>query len=162
MNALERQLDQNYKATSAAFNHVNAKEELSQNVRCRLRDPFNSYYAPGLGEAVYKLLTGAVMLFASPNGRMRVYEQEHHINGGLQPELGKYAFIMPGSSHTLTTPLLGLALALTQPDKLPLTAQALRTFIQVTGKIGLKYPMTLVHTSHASPHFSHTKCSPAR
>ncbi|GBF04698.1 ATPase associated with various cellular activities AAA_5 [Deinococcus aerius] len=133
-----------YRAESP-FEGTTRNQEIREEDRAWLRREHASVYAPGLGTAVLKLLTGEVGLWQQSDGsaRLRLEEREYNLRvysapNGLQSR-SWHAGGAPSGSF-LGAPLLALAEALTGAGA-PQTRQALRKFVRVLMPLGLRYPM---------------------
>ncbi|MFC5849315.1 AAA family ATPase [Deinococcus petrolearius] len=146
MNRIEEHLQLAARANSTpnSFAHFDANEEIPSQARATRRHGDISYYSHGLGEAVFLLLSGDTQLFASRQGNLRLHARTSDIQVAVRgpgPGCVITTYVMAVKVNFRATPLGALAEALLFPDRLPETARALKTFIQILKRQGLSYPM---------------------
>lgn len=134
-------LDMLYKTRDLDFEGTSRGQEILEDHRSPLRPDQASVYAPGIGQAVYRLLTGTVQLATTPDHVLHVSDTGLGISASRHAHPGHrvWAAHQPDTRAILTAEV-ALAEAVTGVG-LPETGKALSAFVQALTRLGLKYPM---------------------
>lgn len=134
-------LDQLYTSKVLSFEGVQAQQEIAEADRSTLRPHQASTYAPGIGLAVYALLTGQIALRRDAYGNLAI-DANGLIQGTAVLSAEGPIWLSVGRNNPATLlPVMALVCALTQPEPLPQTRKALNAFMRTVNGLGLRFPM---------------------
>jgi len=133
-----------YRTTQLVFEGTACNQEIAPEARSLLRREEASVYAPGIGQAVFRLLTGDLNVTRDPDGTISVTYHDGKMVASASsvvssPGVREWMEAQPNSQAEMVA-LLALAEALAS-GPLPHTRTALLRLTRALSQQGLRFPM---------------------